>query len=90
MKSVAVLLVLGSSASLAAPTWQRTPTGIVVTPTTGPKAVRLDLYGDRIVRVTESPDGKFDVTPTAAVIAQPASLKFGAAESGARAFDERD
>ena len=82
MKSVAVLLVLGSSASLAAPTWQRTPTGIVVTPTTGPKAVRLDLYGDRIVRVTESPDGKFDVMPTAAVIAQPASLKFDAAESG--------
>ncbi|NUR44871.1 MAG: DUF5110 domain-containing protein [Sphingomonas sp.] len=82
MRFAAALLVLASSTAFAAPAWQRTATGIVVTPSTGPKAVRLELYGERIVRVTESPDGKLDVTPTPAVISQPQPLKFDAAENG--------
>jgi len=82
MRLGAALLILASSTAIAAPTWQRTATGIVVSPATGPKAVRLELYGDRIVRVTASPDGKLDIVPTPAVIAQPKPLKFDAAESG--------
>ena len=66
---------------MASPAWQRTATGIVVTPASGAKAVRLELYGDRIVRVTESPDGNLDVKPTPSVTAQPLTQPFTATQS---------
>jgi len=78
---IMALAALASSTALQATGWQKTPNGVVVVPAAGPKAVRLELYGERIVRVTESPDGKLDITPTAAVIAQPATERFTATES---------
>ena len=86
MKSSALaltLLALTASAADAAPAWQRTATGIVVTPQSGPeKAVRLEVYSDRIVRVTESPDGPFDLKPTLDVVASPADVPFTVGQSG--------
>ena len=71
------LTFTASSAALAQTNWQSTPTGVVVTPSSGAaKAVRLELYGDSIVRVTESADGRFDLPPSFAVNAAPAPLPF--------------
>jgi alpha-D-xyloside xylohydrolase len=71
------LMITASSAALAQTSWQRTPTGIVVTPRSGSeKAVRLELYGDSIVRVTESADGRFDTGPSFAVNAAPSAATF--------------
>ena len=83
MSKLAVALsAILSSAALAAPGWQRTANGIIVTPMSGPdKAVRLELYGERIVRVTESPDGKLDLTPTPAVVAHPTTQSFTTTQS---------
>ena len=49
--------------------------GVEVTPNTGP-AVRLQVYGDRIIRVTRSATGKFDLPPSLAVTARPAHVPF--------------
>ena len=73
--SILALVALTSSTALSAEGWEKTPTGIIVRPSAGPKSVRLELYGDRIVRVTESPDGKLDVTPSPSVIAQPVTKR---------------
>jgi len=78
---VVAVAAMASSTVLCAAGWQKTSTGIVVHPPTGPKAVRLDLYGARIVRVTESPDGALDIKPTDSVIAQPVPEQFTATES---------
>ena len=71
---IAALMISANSAALAEPAWQKTPTGIVVTPQAGPaKSVRLQLYGDRIVRVTE---GAAEPDKSIAVIAAPATVPF--------------
>jgi len=49
---------------------ERTPTGIVVHPKQGP-AVRLQVYPDGIIRVTESPTAASDVAPSLMVKAKP-------------------
>ena len=55
---LAAALASVSTAALAQ-TYQRTDTGIVVTPAQGPEgAVRLQVYGDEIIRVTSSSDAR--------------------------------
>jgi alpha-D-xyloside xylohydrolase len=49
---------------------QQTPTGIVVQPKRGP-AVRLEVYPDGIIRVTESPTAASDAAPSLMVRAKP-------------------
>ena len=50
------------STGALAQTYQRTDTDIVVTPAQRPQAaVRLQVYGDQIIRVTETPTRKLDV-----------------------------
>ena len=54
LRLAATLLLLGTSApALAEDAWRRIDTGIVVTPDEAP-AVRLQVYGDGIIRVTET------------------------------------
>ncbi|MGZ2411071.1 alpha-D-xyloside xylohydrolase [Sphingomonas sp. F9_3S_D5_B_2] len=80
--SIAALLAATSGAALAQGNWRKTETGIIVTPTAAPaKAVRLQLYGDRIVRVTESATGSFDLPASFSVVARPAAIPFTAAEA---------
>jgi alpha-D-xyloside xylohydrolase len=52
--------------------YRRTETGVVVTPASGTeKAVRLEVYGPRIIRVTAVPDDLKGVPPSLMVIAPP-------------------
>ena len=85
MKPFAVataFLAFTGTIAVAAPAWQRTATGIVVTPQVrAKKAVRLEVYGERIVRVTESADGRLDSLPTIDVISSPADVPFLAKQS---------
>ena len=55
--------------------YQRTDTGIVVTPATGP-TVRLQVYDDGIIRVTEAPGRDFDLPTTVMVRAKPVAGGF--------------
>ncbi|HET7605875.1 MAG TPA: TIM-barrel domain-containing protein [Sphingomicrobium sp.] len=73
---LAALMLTTSGAALAG-SYTKSASGIVVLPDAGPaKAVRLELYGDRIIRVTESPSGTFDLPPSLAVAALPSSVEF--------------
>jgi alpha-D-xyloside xylohydrolase len=70
-----------SAPALAAGSFHKTATGIVVTPDHGPeKAVRLEVYGDAAVRVTEAATPAIDV---------PASLMVTARPGGAFTVSER-
>ena len=74
-------LAASSSAAIAAASFRKTDTGIIVTPASGPeKAVRLQVYGDRIIRVTTSPDGDFDAPPSYMVTATPQARGFAVSE----------
>ena len=83
--SAILLMSLPSSAALGAgPAWQRTPRGIVVRPKTGPEqAVRLQVYSDRIIRVTESADENFDTGHSVDVIASPEAPHFTVSQTPA-------
>jgi alpha-D-xyloside xylohydrolase len=72
MASLPIALALAAAA--AAPgSWQRTDTGLVVRPASGPEAeVRLAVYGDRIVRVTTLPAPDARPADSLMVTAQPA------------------
>jgi len=73
----AVMLLSASSAALAAGSYRKIDNGVIVTPDSGPeKAVRLMVYGDRIIRVTATPDGKFDLSPSLTVTARPLDTGF--------------
>jgi alpha-D-xyloside xylohydrolase len=73
-----------AAAALAAGTpgsWQRTETGVNVTPAGGPEAeVRLSVYGERIVRVTTLPAAGAEPAPSLMVNAEP--VRTGFAVSG--------
>lgn len=74
-------LAAASSDALAAGSYRKTDTGIVVTPDHGPeKAVRLQVYGDAIVRVTAVPDGDLDLPPSLMVTAVPQARGFAVSE----------
>ena len=54
----AALLAGISTPVLAQGTWRATQTGVEVTPEQGPeRAVRLQVYGDGLIRVTAAPTG---------------------------------
>ena len=76
-------IILALSAAAAAPgSWQRTGTGLVVHPASGPEAeVRLSVYGDRIVRVTALPAAGAEPAPSLMVTAQPAHAGFTVREA---------
>jgi alpha-D-xyloside xylohydrolase len=68
---IAFALATISSAALAQ-SFQRTDGGIVVTPTAGPeKTVRLQVYGDELIRVTSTPTGDLNLPSSLMVIAKP-------------------
>src|SRR5438874_4743759 len=70
-----------STAALAQ-TYQRTDTGIVVTPAQGPEAaVRLQVYGDEIIRVTSTQTRDLNVPPSLMVTARPMTGNFSVSEA---------
>jgi alpha-D-xyloside xylohydrolase len=72
MKSAPFAFALASVSSAAlAQSYQRTDSGIVVTPAHGAATVRLQVYGDGIIRVTESPAREFNLAPSLMVRGQP-------------------
>ena len=73
MKIAPIALALaGVSSVTLAQTYQRTENGIVVTPAGRPQAaVRLQVYGDQIIRVTETPTKVLDLPPSLMVLAKP-------------------
>jgi alpha-D-xyloside xylohydrolase len=69
--AVAAAVALTGAASPGG-TYRQTESGIIVTPAAGPeKAVRLEVYGDRIVRVTAAPSARLDPAQSLMVIATP-------------------
>jgi alpha-D-xyloside xylohydrolase len=72
--AIACLLVAASSPALAQ-SWQRADNGVVVTPAAGP-AVRVQVYDDGIIRVTEAPARDFDLPPSLMVRAKPVMAGF--------------
>src|SRR5688572_10678224 len=76
------LLACASSSALAEGSYRRTDTGIIVMPDQGPeKAVRLQVYGDEIIRVTSTPTAEIDLPPSLMVTARPLSKAFSVDEA---------
>ena len=86
VRMIAVTLLLGTSgAALAEGSYRRTDTGIVVTPDQGPeKAVRLQVYGDEIIRVTSTPTGDLDLPTSLMVTARPVANGFSVSEANGK------
>ena len=61
----------GAGTAALAQSYQRTDGGVIVSPASRPGTVRLQAYGDGIIRVTETPDKRFDLQPSLMVIAKP-------------------
>ena len=81
----ALLLLGASGAALAAGSYRRTDTGIVVTPANGAEqAVRLQVYGDRIIRVTTSPERSIEAPDSLMVTATPVENGFAVSEGEGR------
>ena len=81
----AAAFAAASSAALAAGSYRKTDTGIVVTPDQGPKkAVRLQVYGDSILRVTATPTAELDIPPSLMVNAKPQARAFAVSEADGR------
>ncbi|MFL6759424.1 TIM-barrel domain-containing protein [Sphingomonas sp.] len=80
LRRLTLALVAVSSAA-GSQTYQRTDTGIIVVPARRPDSiVRLQVYGDGIIRVTEAPTKDLDLTHSLMVVAQPsAALSFSEA-----------
>src|SRR5207302_4826336 len=79
--SMKIALLAGAMASVStaalAQTYQRTDTGIVVTPAQGPEgAGRLQAYGDEIIRVSATPTRDVDLPSTVMVTATPLTGTF--------------
>lgn len=78
---MAILLLATSSAALAAGSFRRIDTGILVTPASGPeKSVRLQVYGDRIIRITAAPTDTPELPKSYMVIAEPEPAPFAVTE----------
>jgi len=82
MQVLATALLLGASGSaVAAGSYRKIDNGVIVTPESGSeKAVRLMVYGDRIIRVTSTPDGDLKLPPSLTVTARPLSTGFTVTE----------
>lgn len=87
--SVAVLLAASTAACASMPdaaaspeavagaAVQRTADGVIVTPQQGEaRAVRLQVFGPRAIRVTASPDASFEAPASLMVTAQPQTTGF--------------
>lgn len=83
VRMIAVTLLLGASgAALAEGSYRRTDTGIIVTPDQGPeKAVRLQVYGDEIIRVTSAPVAGLDQPASLMVTASPVANAYSVSEA---------
>jgi alpha-D-xyloside xylohydrolase len=78
----AALLAGTSSAALAEGAWRATKAGVVVTPEQGPeRAVRLQVYGDGLIRVTAVPTAEIAVPDSLMVTAEPQAAGFTVKES---------
>ncbi len=67
----------GASAAVADGAVQRLADGVIVTPRTGEaRAVRLQVFGPRTIRVTASPDHSFEAPDSLMVTARPLSQAF--------------
>src|SRR3990170_6698688 len=86
IRLLAVTLLLGSSSvALAEGSYRRTDTGIVVTPDQGPeKAVRLQVYGEDIIRVTSAPTADVDTPASLMVTAKPVANAFSVSEAAGK------
>ena len=74
---LAALMMTWCSAAAADGRWHETIDGLDVIPAAGPtKVVRLQVYGERIVRVLESPTPKLEVGQSLAVTASPRNHSF--------------
>jgi alpha-D-xyloside xylohydrolase len=69
-RAVFAALLAGASAAAVAQHVEKTDIGLLVTPAQGP-VVRLQVFGDRIIRVTKTPAGSFDDAPSLMVTAEP-------------------
>lgn len=79
------LFITAGSAAVAEPNWHRTPTGIAVTPRSGTEAaLRLEVYGGGIIRVTSGPTHSLNVPATLMVTAKPLTTGFTAVQSPGR------
>jgi alpha-D-xyloside xylohydrolase len=83
--ALAAALAGTSGAALAAGSFRKTDTGIVVTPDSGPeKAVRLQVYGDAIIRVTATPSASLDLPASYVVTAKPQPRSFSVTEEAGK------
>jgi alpha-D-xyloside xylohydrolase len=83
--ALATALAAMSSAALAAGSYRKTETGVVVTPDSGPeKAVRLQVYGDFIIRVTARPTTSLDLPASYIVTATPQVRAFAVTEQAGK------
>ena len=79
------LLVTAASEAIAQTPVKRTPSGIIVFPAASTeKAVRLDVYGDGIIRVTSTPDPEVEPAQSLMVTTRPLSTGFTVAETPGR------
>ncbi|MGV3555715.1 MAG: TIM-barrel domain-containing protein [Croceibacterium sp.] len=68
----AALLAPASTTAYAEGTWRATNTGVIVTPDEGSeRAVRLQVYGDGLIRVTATPDAQISMPESLMVRAEP-------------------
>ena len=83
ISAIVALLSAGiGSAALAQGAYQRTPSGIIVTPAQSTEAaVRLDVYGDAIIRVTATPNPDVDPAQSLMVTAKPLAGGFSVVET---------
>ncbi|HXG81836.1 MAG TPA: TIM-barrel domain-containing protein, partial [Sphingomicrobium sp.] len=79
----AALLLAGTSTpALAEGSYRRIDTGIVVTPDQGSeKTVRLQVYGDGLIRVTSAPTADLNLPASLMVIARPVAGAFSVEEA---------
>jgi alpha-D-xyloside xylohydrolase len=74
---ITALLLLSTSAPGLAQRWVRTEDGLVVSPASGPeKVIRLQAYGDGIIRVTSGPSADLAPSRSLMVTAHPLSAGF--------------
>jgi alpha-D-xyloside xylohydrolase len=82
MRNFAAVLLLCTSGAALAQSWEQTSDGIIVRPSSGlEKAVRLQVYGDGIFRVTSAPSTELAPAVSLMVTARPASAGFDVAEA---------
>lgn len=75
-------MLLGASTGAFAQAYERTDTGIVVHPAQGPEGtVRLEVYGDELIRVSSAPGKELKLPQSLMVVAKPLSGRFAVSET---------